>query len=45
MGFFLDAFLCGAGAGVFSSAASAISAFADDGDKKICKNVWQISGT
>jgi hypothetical protein len=38
-GFFFDTFLCGAGAGVFSSAGSAISALADDGDMKTCKNV------
>ena len=40
-GFFFDTFLChgGTGAGVFSSAGSAISALADNGEVKICKNV------
>ena len=36
---FFDTFLRGTGAGVFSSAGSAISALADDGEVKICKNV------
>jgi hypothetical protein len=40
-GFFFDAFLRGVGAGVFSSAGSAIFALADDGEVKICKNVLQ----
>ena len=40
-GFFFDNFLCGAGAGVFSSAGSAIFALADDGEVKICKKVLQ----
>ena len=38
-GFFFKTFLCGAGAGVFSSAGSAISALADDREVKISKNV------
>ena len=38
-GFFFDTFLHGAGAGVFLSAGSAISALADDREVKICKNV------
>ena len=36
---FFGTFLCGAGAGVFSSAGSAILALADDGEVKIYKNV------
>ena len=38
-GFFFDTFLRGAGAGVFSSAGSAISALTDNREVKICKNV------
>ena len=38
-GLLFDTFLRGAGAGVFSSASSAILAWADDGEVKICKNV------
>ena len=38
-GFFFNTFLRGAGAGVFLSAGSAISALADNGEVKICKNV------
>ena len=38
-GFFFNTFLFGTGAGVFSSAGSAILALADDREVKICKNV------
>ena len=38
-GFFFDTFLCDAGAGVFLSAGSAISALDDDREVKICKIV------
>ena len=43
VGLFFDTFLRGAGAGVFSSAGSAIFALtaSDDGEVKICKNVLQ----